>query len=66
MRRLLSWLLVAGAALGGAIVFRRRFSRRRERVDLYYEDGSMTSAGEGSADGERLLPIARRALQAAQ
>ena len=65
-RKVLTALLVAAGSLAGAIAYRRRFSRRPERVDLYYEDGSMVSLAEGSADAERLLEIARRVLTAAE
>ena len=58
-------VVALGAALA-AVAFRRRAERRRERVDLYYEDGSMVSLPEGSADADRLLPLAREILQAAR
>ena len=38
----------------------------RERVELYYADGSLVSFASGSPQGEKLLPIARRALAAAR
>jgi hypothetical protein len=53
-------------ALAGAIAYRRRFAGREERVDVYYEDGSMVSLAEGSAEAERLLPLARDVLDAAR
>ena len=40
--------------------------RPRERVDLYYEDGSLTSLEEGSDGATRLLPLAHDALRAAR
>jgi len=56
-------LLAAGAALAGAIVFVRTKSQvEREHVDVYFADGSMVSLEAGSAEGDRLLPLARRAL----
>lgn len=60
--------LVAGlvAAAAGALLLRRRRGARPERVDLYFADGSMVSLESGSADGDRLLPLARRALAAAR
>ena len=33
-----------------------------ERVDLYADDGSMISVGEGTTDATRLLPLARDLL----
>ena len=65
-RRLLAWLLFAACSLAGMILWRRRFSQRRERVDLYFDDGSMVSLAEGSPDAERLLPLAREVLRAAR
>jgi hypothetical protein len=62
----LTAFLVAVGTLVGAIVYRRRFARREERVDVYYEDGSMVSVGEGSAVFDRLLPLARDVLDAAR
>jgi hypothetical protein len=60
-------LLAAGAALAGAIVFvRTKAAVEREHVDVYFADGSMVSLEPGSAHGDRLLPLARRALAAAR
>lgn len=64
--RALTGFLIAAGSLVGAVLFRRRTARRRERADLYFDDGSMISLVEGTADGERLLPLAREVLQAAQ
>ena len=60
-------LLAAGAALAGAIVFvRTKSAVEREHVDVYFADGSMVSLEAGSADGDKLLPLARRALASAR
>jgi hypothetical protein len=60
-------LLAAGAALAGAIVFvRTKSAVEREHVDVYFADGSMISLEPGSTDGDRLLPLARRAIAAAR
>ena len=64
-RRLLGLAGLAGVALAAAAFVRRGAGHRRERVDLYYEDGSMVSVTEDSADAETLLPLAREILQAA-
>jgi hypothetical protein len=65
-RRLLTGFLLGAGSLAGTVLYRRRTARRRERVDLYYEDGSMVSLTEGSPDAERLLPLARDVLGAAR
>ena len=64
--RLLTGIVVAVGSIAGAIALRRRVSRRRERVDLYYEDGSMVSFTAGSPEAGALLPLARDVLAAAQ
>jgi hypothetical protein len=56
---------LAAAALGGALLLRRRADGRRERVDLYFEDGSMVSLDGGSPEAQRVLPIARDLLSTA-
>jgi hypothetical protein len=60
--KLLTGFLLATGSFAGSLLFRRRAARRRERVDLYFEDGSMISLTEGSPEAERLLPIAHRVL----
>ena len=57
-----TFLGLAGGVLAGAAFIRRR-GVRQERVDLYYEDGSMISLSNGSPDAERLLPLAREILR---
>ena len=64
-RRLVLIAGLATGALAGLAYLRRGGSRRRERVDLYYADGSMVSLADGSPDGERLLALGRNALRAA-
>ena len=39
---------------------------RRERVDLYYEDGSLVSLEQGSDGANGLLPLASDVLRAAR
>ena len=39
---------------------------QRERIDLYYADGSMVSLTNGAPGAERLLPIAREILRTAR
>ena len=66
MRRLLGLAGLVGVGLAAAAYVRRGAGHRRERVDLYYEDGSMISLTEGSPELERLLPLARNVLHAAR
>ena len=58
-------VLVAGS-IAGAVALRRRSARRRDRVDVYFEDGSMISLGDGSPEASTVLPLARRALETAR
>jgi hypothetical protein len=63
--RAVTGLLLVGAA-AAAFVWRRRGAGPSERVDLYFSDGSMVSFGPDSPEGDRLLPLAGRALAAAR
>ena len=60
-RSLLTGLLLTTGSLAGGLLYRRRLARSRERVDLYFGDGSMVSL-TGSPDAERLLRHARDVL----
>lgn len=60
---------LAGVAFVGgtvALFLRVRKQQSRERVDLYFSDGSSVSFEPGSPTGDRLLPLARKALAAAR
>ena len=65
LRRLLGFLMLVGVAFAGIVVYRRRFAARRERIDLYYEDGSLVTFDQGSDGASRLLPLAHDTLRAA-
>jgi hypothetical protein len=58
--RTISVLAALGAFVAGTLFLRRGLGRQRERVDLYFEDGSMISLADGSA--QRMLEIARSVL----
>ena len=62
---LTGFFLAAGSAVG-TVLYRRRAARRRERVQLYFGDGSMISLTEGSPEAERLLAPARELLAASR
>jgi hypothetical protein len=61
-------LLAIGALVGTAlgIGLFDRFFRKQQRVDLYFEDGSMVSIAGDSPEAALVLPYAREALRAAQ
>ena len=48
----------------GSVLSRRSTGRRRDRVDVYFDDGSMVSFVEGSPEAEKLLRVARGVLGA--
>lgn len=63
-RKLVTGMLLAAGSLAGSVLVRRRAARKRERVDLYADDGSMHSYADGSLEADRLLPIAHEILAA--
>ena len=66
VRRLFGLAAFAAVAVGAAIVLRRRAGSGRERVDLYYEDGSMATFEDGTPEALALLGHAREALAVAR
>jgi len=64
MKRKLGLLGFATGIVGASVVFRRRFGTQRDRVDVYFADGSMVSYVDGSPEALSLLPAARDALHA--
>jgi hypothetical protein len=61
--RLVTGLALA-ASLAGAVLFRSRV-RRRDRVEVYFEDGTTVSLDDGSPEASTVLPLARRLLDTA-
>jgi hypothetical protein len=57
-------MLLGAGSLAGTLLFRRRLARRRERVDVYFGDGSMVSLAK-LGEAEALLRRARRILELA-
>ena len=64
-RRRLFGLLLAVSSLLGIGLYARR-GRRRDRVDLYFADGSMVTLEGDSPQAARLIPPAREAIRAAR
>jgi hypothetical protein len=65
-RRVLTLAGFASGALAGTALYRRSFGRRRERVDVYFDDGTMVSYGESAPEAERILALAGRILATAR
>jgi hypothetical protein len=63
-RRLVALLLGAGSLLGIGLYARR--GSARERLDLYFADGSMVSLDGASPEAASVLPLAHDALRAAR
>jgi hypothetical protein len=60
-------MLLTAGSLAGSVLYRRRAARRRERVDVYADDGSMASiAADGSPEAERLVTLARELVAGAR
>ena len=52
----------ASGALAGTAAYRHWFGGSRERLDVYFDDGSFVTFGSGSPEAARLLPLARQVL----
>jgi len=65
-RKLLAFAGFATGALAGTAAYRRWLGGGRERIDVYFEDGSFVTFAAGSSEAERLLPLAGQVLAAAR
>ncbi len=65
-RRLAALIVAVGSVAGAAALWRRRSGAGKDRVDVYFADGSMVTFAEGSDEAARLFPIARRILSQAR
>ena len=62
-------LLVAGLVgigIAAGTAYDRWVATSRDRLDVYFDDGSFVTYVEGSSEAERLLPLARQVLEAVQ
>jgi TctA family transporter len=58
-RNVLTGVLLGAGSAVGTLLLRRRLARRRERVDIYFGDGSMVSLTRPEEAG----PLLRRAAR---
>jgi hypothetical protein len=65
-RKVLGLLGFGTGLFAGSVLYRRSTARRRERVDVYFADGSMVTYADGSVEADELLPVARELLSAAR
>ena len=63
-RSILAFGALVGTLLG--IGLYDRLFRKQQRIDLYFEDGSMVSLTGDSPEAALVMPYAREALRAAQ
>jgi hypothetical protein len=63
-RNVLTGVLLGAGSVVGTVLFRRRLARRRERVDVYFGDGTMVSLTRPD-EAEPFLRRAREILQLA-
>jgi hypothetical protein len=54
----------ASGALAGTVAYRRLFGGGRERVDVYFDDGSFVTFVGRSPEASKLVPLAHRVLAA--
>ena len=67
MRRgLLALAALVGVGIAAGTAYDRWVAVRRDRLDVYFDDGSFVTYVEGSSEAERLLPLARQILEAVQ
>jgi hypothetical protein len=59
------FVLAAGSATA-AVALRRRATRRRDRAELYFAEGTPVSLTEGQPGADRLLQHARELLATAR
>ena len=64
-RSFLTGALLGAGSIAGGVLFRRRAARRRERVDLYFADGSMVALSRPD-EAAPFLRHAREILAAAR
>jgi hypothetical protein len=63
-RNVLTGILLGAGSVAGTLLFRRRLARQRERVDVYFGDGSMVSLTRPD-EAEPFLRRARQILELA-
>ena len=65
-RNVLTGLLLGAGSAAGTLLFRRRLARRRDRLELYFDDGTLVTLAQGEAEADRLLARARELLLSAR
>ena len=61
------WVRIVGfasGALAGTVAYRRVFGGSRERIDVYFDDGSFVTFAGRSPEAAKLVPLAQRVVAA--
>ena len=53
-----------GAGIAAGAAYESWRSKRRDRLDVYFDDGSFVTYVDGSSEAKQLLPHARQVLAA--
>ena len=61
-RRFLALLGFAAGALAGSVVLRRQFGKRRDRVEVYFDDGSMITSSPKRYAIPRMISARKKVL----
>ena len=64
--RVAAAVVAVGSVAGAAALWLRRAGKSKERVEVYYADGSMVISSPYSAVAARHFPIGRRILSQAR
>jgi hypothetical protein len=64
--RVAAAVVAIGSVAGAATLWFRRAGKSKERVEVYYADGSMVTFTPDSEEAGRLFPIGRRILSQAR
>jgi len=65
-RRIAATAVAIGSVAGAAALWLRRSGKSKERVEVYFADGSMVTFAPESDEAARLFPIGRRILSRAR
>jgi hypothetical protein len=64
--RVAAAVVAVGSVAGAAALWLRRAGKSKERVEVYYADGSMVTFAPDSEEAARLFPVGRRILSQAR
>jgi hypothetical protein len=63
-RGLLALAGFVGGGIAAGVAYESWLSNRRDRLDIYFDDGSFVTYVDGSDEAEQLLSLARQVLAA--